>query len=121
VAARLRYPTAYAQLRAIAEDARGRGVPFEVFWDEAIRPGRRAVTWKTPPEERPPGAVVWPADSFDRACARAALDDPVVVAEWRSAYAGEPSPRGAALLVLAAWLDALPRPPERTGGARVLA
>jgi hypothetical protein len=121
VAARLVYEPPHRQLLRLAADARREGLSFDAFWARAI-PNVRVITWKTPPEERPPGCVLWPADSFDRQCARAVYEDPVVEEEWRRCWDGETSRNGAALLMLASWLEAIPtRPLERTGAARVLA
>lgn len=91
-----KYPVPHEQLYALAVVARRKGVDFDDFWEEAIRPGLPAVTWAKAEELRPVGAVVWPSDTADRAIAVAATIGARV--GWRRAYDKLPlKPREAAL------------------------
>lgn len=99
MAAPARYPTPHAQLLRLAEDAKREGIPFEEFWDRAVRPGLPPVTYYQPEAERLKGCVVWPRDSVDRNLARAATEDSRE--GWRRAYEGvEPTRSERALIVL---------------------
>lgn len=103
--AHLRYEPAYRQLLALAIEAREEGLPFPEFWDRAIRPGLRVITWKVPEARRPHGCVVWPNDTLERRIARASVLE--VRDAWRRAYDREPATRGErALTLLSPLLDA---------------
>jgi hypothetical protein len=68
-------------------------VPFEVFWQRALRPGEPLVTTESVRSEDPPlGAIVWPKDSADRAIAQAAIRG--TEEGWRRAYEGVPPNQG---------------------------
>lgn len=58
--------------------ARRRGLTFEEWWEEAVRPGRTPVMTNTP--SPPPFAVRWPSDRNDRI-------------EWLNATVGDPEAR----------------------------
>lgn len=91
MAAHAKYPTAHAQLLALARRARLEGVAFEVFWERAVRPGLPPVIWRTPVEMRPAGCVVWPNDTHDRGTSQTAT---VGAKEgWQRAYEGLPAPQ----------------------------
>ena len=106
MAAPQKYPTAHAQLRELAEMALLDGMPFDTFWQMAVRPGLPAVTWATPEDRRPAGCVVWPRDTFDRNCSIGATLESRDT--WRRAYEGcAPTRAERALLVLRPGLEAL--------------
>jgi hypothetical protein len=68
-----------------------------------------AVTQRMPVERRPPGAVVYPGDTADRAAWRLALE--ATKPAWSRAYRDEPSRGDEALRVLAdALLDEIESP-----------
>lgn len=113
MAPRPQYATPIAQMTVLAADARDRGLSFDEWWEEAIRPGRGAVTPTTPGGRRPAGCVVWPNDSFDQRTWREAILQSKEA--WRRAYDREPVTRGdAALRLLAPAL-------ERAGLAELVA
>lgn len=70
------------QLSRLAEGARRRGVSFEAFWREAIRPERPQimVTNASPPA----GCVRWPTDPRERKAWRTAIIG--TKESWRRAY-----------------------------------
>lgn len=116
MAAPARYPTSHAQLRALAEEARREGVPFEDFWDRAVRPDQPPVTYYKPECERPADCVVWPRDTTDRNLARAATED--AKEGWRRAYLNLPAPSSErALTILSPILDELERRGLESGSA----
>jgi hypothetical protein len=86
VAARQVYTPVQVQLRQLAVEARREGVDFEAFWQRAVRPGLPPVTFRTPPERVPAGAVRFPNDTLDRTIAQAVHADPRVIEGWRCAY-----------------------------------
>lgn len=61
-------PTTYekpqVQLGRLMVAARRRGLSFEAWWEEAIRPGQSVVMTNTP--NPPAHAVRWPSDRNDR-------------------------------------------------------
>lgn len=66
-------------------------MPFEEFWERAVRPGvSPLITTKT--VAPPPFALVWPDDSADRANALAGIR--TGKEHWRRAYEGVPPTRG---------------------------
>jgi hypothetical protein len=90
------YPKPHRQLGVLMVLARRRGLTFEEFWREAVRPGLPLVMTNTP--EPPAGAVRWPSDRNDRVESEQA---------WRRAYNREPPTRAEnALAFLADALDA---------------
>jgi hypothetical protein len=105
MAARSKYPAPHEQLLVLARRARIRGLPFEDFWEEAVRPDLPPVMWQTPPEKRPSACVIWPNDTQDRNLSRAATED--ARSGWRRAYEGLPPAREeVALARLGPLLDA---------------
>lgn len=114
MAARAKYPATHEQLFALAEQARLAGVPFEEWWEEAVRPGQPAVTWNTPEPLRPYGAVVWSNDTGDRNLSIAVT---LGAREgWRRAYNRLPPSRGEeALKRLRPVLEVLTDVPPATG------
>jgi hypothetical protein len=93
-----RYPKPHKQLGRLMVMGRRRGLSFEQWWDEAVRPGKRVVM--TNDADPPAGAVLWPSDRNDRIEWRAAILD--AEEGWRRAY--ERAPRTSsddALVVLA--------------------
>jgi hypothetical protein len=77
VAARRKYPSVHEQRLELALEARREGLPFEEFWQRAMRPRNPALTWRGASEPRPAhcrlegewpprGAVRFPNDTFDR-------------------------------------------------------
>lgn len=108
MAAHQRYPSVHEQLRDLARAAQAACMPFDVFWEEAVRPGLPPVTWRTPEARRPEGCVIWPNDTFDRQCVRDATVAEDVREGWRRAYyLHPPLRREAALTVLAPMLAGL--------------
>jgi hypothetical protein len=102
MAAKAKYPTVHAQLGALMVEQRREGVPFELFWALAIRPGVPPVTWRTPKEKRPPRCVIWPNDTELRRADREVYADAVIKAGWRRAYERAPEERRDRALVLLA-------------------
>lgn len=101
-----RYPRAHEQLGRLAREAREEGLDFDAFWQRAVRPGMRAITWMDDETTRLEGAVVWPSDYEDRQVTVAAT----LAAEqgWRRAYDGhEPTRQERALRRLGPVLDAI--------------
>lgn len=100
------YETPARQMVALARDARARGLSFDEWWTEAVRPGRAMVLTTSPRAKRPAGCVLWPSDSYEarvwREATHAAKDG------WRRAYEQmEPSAGERALMVLGPHLSAL--------------
>lgn len=99
MAAAARYPSPPEQMVALALQAREQGVPFEEWWETAVRPKRPPVKTSTPLPERPAGCVLWPSDSAARNEWRAATDG--VRDHWGRAYDGLPqTPAEKALMTL---------------------
>lgn len=71
-------------MTVLAASARERGLSFEEWWLEAVRPGMPAIVTTTPLTRHTPGAVVWPSDSADGRLWRQATAD--VKEGWRRAY-----------------------------------
>lgn len=85
-------------------EARRRGLTFEEWWEEAMRPGCAIVMVTTP--NPPRGAVRWPTDRNDRVNWQASLKSSK--AGWRRAYERRrPTSAEAALALLAPGLEAL--------------
>jgi len=87
-----RYAAPHEQILVLAIEARREGVPFEEFWQRAVRPNstEKLITTKT--VEPPPDAVVWPYDSADRNLAIGATA--AVKENWRRAYERQEPTRG---------------------------
>lgn len=99
VAAPAKYPTPSEQLLDLARDARARGVLFEIFWEVTVRPNLPPITTRMPDEARPPGAIVWPGDTWDRKVWQYGIYQSKE--GWRRAYEGEPpTPKEQALAML---------------------
>lgn len=89
--------------------ARRRGLSFEEWWEEAVRPDASLVmtTHPNPPE----GAVRWPTDKTDREAWRAATIE--AKSGWRRAYEqARPSRAEEAIAFLADAIGALANPEE---------
>jgi hypothetical protein len=84
-----KYEPAHRQLRVLLARARTEGLTFDEAWDRAVRPGLKLVTTKDPEDERPDGAVVWPADTRDRQLIRTACLENRE--GWRRGYYREPA------------------------------
>lgn len=113
-----KYPAVHKQMGELMLLARRRGLTFDEWWDEAVRPRRsqRLVTSATLAENRPACAVMWPADTKDRQLVRAATLDSRE--GWQRAYDREPASRAErALLQLSGLIDrwADPEPLALTG------
>lgn len=99
--ARQRYDAPHEQLRALGMQARREGLPFEIFWSRALRPGDAPIlTTETvrSMQPLPLGAIVWPKDSGDRANAQAAIRG--TEEGWRRAYEGVPPNQGEVALTV---------------------
>lgn len=98
--ARQRYLAPHEQLRALGMKAQRRGVTFEDFWQQALRPGEPLVTTETVKtiSPSPIHAIVWPKDSGDRANAMAAIRG--TEEGWRRAYEGVPPNNGEVALTV---------------------
>lgn len=98
------YDPPHQQLGRLMVLARRRGLDFEAWWEEAVRPGRPLVM--TNSQHPPVGAVRWPSDRNPRVEWLAAI---VGTKEaWRRAFEREtPTPQEAALSLLSPALDAL--------------
>lgn len=84
--------------------ARRRGLTFDEFWQEAVRPQCSIVMVTTP--DPPRGAVRWPTDRTDRLNWQAAINSSK--AGWHRAYERRrPSEPEAALDILRPGLAAL--------------
>lgn len=80
------------QLRRLAVAARRRGLSFEAFWVEAIRPGKKQGRVTTAHPSPPAGAVRWPSEwSEGTEWRRAVLS---MRDAWCRAYVGEEPTRG---------------------------
>lgn len=82
MAPRPTYDPPHVQLGELMLKARRRGLSFEQWWEEAVRPQKSLimVTHPNPPE----GAVRWPTDRNDRETWKAAIRGSK--AGWRRAY-----------------------------------
>lgn len=101
MAAHRLYQTPREQLFVLAVQARRRGLSFDEFWDEAVRPNLPPITRRH--VDPPDNCVVWPSDTADRNAERAATSG--AREGWRRAYEGrDPLPREKALPILAAHL-----------------
>lgn len=92
------YEAPHVQLGRLMIAARRRGLSFDDFWMEAIRPGKSLVmvTHAAPPE----GCVRWPTDRNDRITWMSAING--VVDGWRRAYERRaPTRAELALMVIA--------------------
>lgn len=120
MAARAKYPAPHEQLSALAREARLAGISFDEFWEEAIRPGQSPVTWQTPEDLRPYGAVIWPRDTTDRNISIAAT---LGAREgWKRAYDRLPPHKGEkALARLRPGLEALAEVSELRSEGEIMA
>lgn len=106
MAPRATYAPPHVQLGELMVAGRRRGLSFEAWWREAVRPREAIVMTSTPdPPER---CVLWPSHGPDRVTWHAAIlgskDG------WRRAFERvPPTPQEAALALLAPGLDALDR------------
>lgn len=92
----------------LAIQARRLGVPFDEWWEAAVRPGLPPMMMSTPDGELPPGCVLWPTDSADRNRWRAATDE--AREGWMRAYEkASPLPPERALIRLMKADDPLAR------------
>lgn len=89
VAAKKRYPTPPEQMIELAREARREGVPFEVWWARAVRPGEPPITTTSDLTDRPVGTVLWPSDSQDCRTWRDATDG--ARDGWERAYGNLPA------------------------------
>lgn len=86
-----------AQMLALAMAARRRGLDFEEFWMEAVRPGRKQGRITTAHPDPPAGAVRWPSEWSEGTQWREAV---VATKEaWRRRYEGEEPTRAESALV----------------------
>lgn len=111
MAAHQRYPTPTTQMQSLGAEARARGMDFDAWWLEAIRPGRTPIITTTPKGRRPAGCVVWSSDSAESRSWRDAVS--ATKDAWRRAYTlMEPMPADRAVVALAAALAS----PDRVMG-----
>lgn len=107
------YDPPHVQLGRLVVDAQARGLTFEEFWDEAVRPNK---TWVMTTAKAPPvGAVKWPTDRTDRESWKAAI---MATKEgWRRVYDGEQATSQETALGLLApvWDVMAARPPQDEG------
>lgn len=75
------------QLRRLAVLARRRGLSFEEFWIEAVRPGKKQGRVTTAHPDPPAGAVRWPSEWSEGTQWRAAIIE--LKGAWCRAYDGE--------------------------------
>lgn len=130
--AHARYPSPHNQLLELAVAAKQRGLPFEEFWREAVRPRRckdcehETIQIECPRcggktvgpaplivsgSERPPGAVLWPTDTKDRRTWLYGVDESREA--WRRAYEKAEAPKAERALVrLRPVIDAIDRKAE---------
>jgi hypothetical protein len=95
------YLTPARQMVELAHAARARGLSFDEWWAEAVRPGRALMLTTSPVEKRPVGCVLWPSDSYEARIWREATHS--AKAGWQL----EPSASERALIVLGPALMAL--------------
>lgn len=127
-----RYDAPHEQLRQLGVKALGDGLDFEEFWRHALRLHCSPIvtTESVRHAEPPPGAIVWPKDSADRANALAAIRG--TEEGWRRAYEGvPPEQKEVALIVLNQMAveaaggippgDAVPLTPDDAAGRQPLA
>lgn len=96
--------------------ARRRGLTFEEFWEEAVRPQRSLVMVTTP--NPPRGAVRWPTDRNDRLGWQDAIR--ASKAGWHRAFErAAPTQPEAALALLAPALEALDKVAESRAAAEL--
>lgn len=100
MAAHQLYPTPTTQMHELGRLARARGLDFETWWLEAIRPGRTPIISTTPVEKRPEGCVVWSSDSAESRSWRDAIRD--TKDAWGRSYDGmDPTAADRAVVSLA--------------------
>lgn len=110
MAAPAKYEAPHVQLGRLMVEARRRGLTFEEWWEEAIRPQRALVMVTT--ANPPRGAVRWPTDRNDRLSWQDAIRSSK--AGWHRAYERKaPTVAEAALMLLAPALEALDEAAER--------
>lgn len=104
MAPRPTYDPPHVQLGRLMVLARRRGLAFDVWWEEAVRPGKALVMTNSP--HPPDGCVRWPSDRNDRVTWQSAIHGSKE--GWRRAYErAEPTSHEAALAFLAPGLEAL--------------
>lgn len=92
------HPAPHTQMGRLMVEARRRGLSFEAWWKEAVRPGATLVMVNH--VDPPVGAVRWPTDRPDReAWQRATMD---AKEGWRRAYEREAPGRAEAALAFLA-------------------
>lgn len=109
MAARRKYSSPAEQMGRLARVARGKGLSFDDWWAESVKPGGKLISSTCPAWKHTPGCVIWPSDSQDsiiwREATAAAKDG------WRRAYElMEPTRGEKALTVLGPLLDQLADP-----------
>lgn len=82
MAPRPTYDPPHVQLGELMVIARRRGLSFEQWWEEAVRPHKPLIMVTHP--SPPPGAVRWPTDRNDRVTWQAAIRS--AKAGWRRVY-----------------------------------
>lgn len=75
------------QMRVLAADARRRGLDFEAFWHEAVRPGKKQGRITTAHPDPPAGAVRWPSEWSEGTMWRGVIES--TKDGWRRAYERE--------------------------------
>ncbi len=96
------YAAPHVQLGRLMVAARRRGVSFEEWWEEAMRPGASLVMQTHP--NPPAGAVRWPTDRADRVAWQQALT--ATREAWRGSFMRRPATSAErALGVLAPQID----------------
>ena len=109
-----KYEPAFKQLRDLLAESRREGLSFDEAWERAIVPGAKLTTTNTPHEERPDGAVVWPADTRDRQLIRGAVLEGREA--WRRGYDRAPeTPAERALCILFSELRLEDEPDDANG------
>lgn len=86
MAAPTKYTPPHVQLGELAVAALRRGLSFDEFWLEAVRPDRPVVKVTHP--DPPPGCVLWPSDPKDGRTWRSAIRE--TRGGWERAYNREP-------------------------------
>jgi len=114
-----RWPSPVEQLRELGIEARQRGLSFEQFWTEAVRPGIEPVVQTNTPNP-PAGAVLWPTDGNQRIEWREVIEEGKEM--WLRAYERRaPTKREGALPMVLEMREALGDRPDSDRGALVAA
>lgn len=104
------HPAPHTQMGRLMVEARRRGLSFEQWWQEAVRPGEALVMVNHP--NPPAGAVRWPTDRRDRDAWQIATAE--AKEGWRRAYERAPQARPeSALAFLADAIGALQEVADR--------